>query len=481
MKFNRLLILCTVVAVVYVINAEGKPPFNVKILISMLKSQGEFFEEEIIKPYAKKEKVRVGIENFENVDSISWHMGRHPGQICVVKVPFDKASALVEKGLMRSLDDFLTSDEIVEADETYLLSSLGKVGGKQYYLPRKFETRIMVYLKSKVADAVASWREDSINISNVCKKYNGYGLPINYTLEEDPNKWDFYDVLVVGLIWKNTPYNDKKAGRIGHRSKQYSGTALRVIDRAFSLGADSAAIVRMSGDAVTDAFYWETVYAASGCYCPKMRQEQWSGLNIWEGFRGGDVFLSFMTQLDCFMIHGTGRDEINGYIANPEDLGYATMPAGCSFDIGPSGAVLREGSHAITTGGWWWGIPKDSPDPRLSYSIISTITNTTNQVQESNRFGMVPVRKDILSDMTMLYGGGWITEMYNVSFMQIMSNKKTVLPSHPRFDQIRNVWLDAWVDIVIGKQWSSDGKIPDRRFIEDRIRTRYGTIVAGIK
>jgi maltose-binding protein MalE len=461
--------------------AAAKPPSQVKVLISMLPTQAEFFETEVLKPFEKKEKIKIEAERYSNVDSLTFELQKHQRQVCVVKVPFDKASSLVDQGLVRPLEDFLTADELKGFNDTYLLGSLGRIDGKQYYMPRKFETRIVVYLKSRVAEAVLSFSFDSAAVSAALKKYNGFGLPTGYTLEENPEAWDFYDVFTAGWIWANTAYDGKKAGRIGHRGRKYSGTALRVIDRAFSLGADSAQIVNMNGQAVTDAFYWEAIYAASGCYSVRMMKEQWSGAGVWEGFKDGDVFFSFMTQLDCFMIHGTGRDGIDGFISNPDDLGYAIMPAGCSFELNSAGVPAYEGSHAISTGGWWWGIPADFPEPRAGYNIICAITNTTNQVQESNRFGMVPVRKDILSDMSMLFGGGWITNMYNVSFKQLMANKKTVLPAHPKFDRIRSLWLDAWIDIVMGKNWSNDRKSPDRRFIEKKLKEKYRVMAAGLQ
>jgi hypothetical protein len=62
-----------------------------------------------------------------------------------------------------------------------------------------------------------------------------------------------------------------------------------------------------------------------------------------------------------------------------------------------------------------------------------------------------------------------------------MSNKKTVLPAHPRFDRISETWLDAWFDIVAGRNWAVDKKIPDRRYIERIISEKYSVIAAGLR
>jgi ABC-type glycerol-3-phosphate transport system substrate-binding protein len=459
----------------------GRPRVEMKVLIQMLDAQEAFFKAEVIKDFDKKEKCTVEVVHYESVDSIPAVLAKYKGDAGLVKVPFDKAWPLVEKGLVKPLNDFLTDDQMKDFGDTYLLTSLAQRDGKQYYVPRKFETRVMVYLKSKVADAVAVWRKYRDDASEEIRKYNGYGLPATYMLEDDPNKWDFYDVFVVGWVWANTQYDGRKVGRVAHRGKRYSGTALRVIDRAFSCGADSAAILSMQGAAVTDAYLWEAAYAASGIYNPRMWDQQWSGSDVWKGFGEGEVFLSFMTQLDCFFIHGTGRDGLDGFLKDPADMGVAIMPEGCSLELNRMGDIARTGSHAITTGGWWWGIPHDSPNALVSYKLARHITSTENQVQGCSRFGMIPVRKDILGDMSMLFGGGWITEVYDVSFKQLMNNKKTVLPSHPRFDQIRNAYLDAWFDIVVEKNWSQDKKIPDANYIEHVLTGNYAARVAKLR
>ena len=129
---------------------------------------------------------------------------------------------------------------------TFLLTSMGEYNNKQYVIPRKFETRVMVYCKSKVADALLNWRQYYNQIDLEMKRYNGYGLPATYVLETDPNEWDYFDIFVVGWVWAHTAYNGKTTPRIAHRGKWYSGTSLRLVDRIYQLEGDSAQIVTMS-------------------------------------------------------------------------------------------------------------------------------------------------------------------------------------------------------------------------------------------
>ena len=426
-----------------------------QILVHMLPAQEDYFTKEIMPAFDKENRTKTKVVHYDNTSDLEKEIDKASGNVALVKVPFDKCKALIRGNYLRSLDSFLTDKEMQDFRSTYLLTSLGTYAGKQYLVPRKFETRLMVYCKSRVADAVSRWRNCKEAIDVDMRKINGYGLPATYNLQDDPNKWDFFDVYVVGWIWAHTSYDGKMAGRIGHRAKRYSGTSLRIVDRVYQCGGDSVAALSMKGDAVADAFMWEAVYASS-VYNKRMIDEAWSGSDIWGAFRDGDVFLAFMTQIDCFFLHGTGQDGLDGYLKNP-DLGVAVMPAGCSVMLDPHGNPLREGGKMVTTGGWWWGKPASAPDPRLSYKMARYITNTKCQAQDCSRFGMIPVRKDILGDMSMMFGGGWITGIYETSFQQLMINKYVSIPGSAHFDEVSGVYLDAWYDIVVHKNWCDAG------------------------
>lgn len=449
------------------------PHRNVNVLISMVPDQENYFKNEVGASLKEQVRAQLNAIHYSNQDSIENEMKSRAGKIALVKVPFDKSGTLIKKGLFKPLDSFLSQEELKQFKNDYLLTSLGTAGTRCCLIPRKFETRIAVYCKSKVADAVLVWRDYKDSVDQELKKYNGYGLPANFILEADPGEWDYFDVFAAGWIWAHTTYDGKHEPKVAHRAKRYSGTSLRLVDRVFQLKGDSSDVLSMSSSSVADALMWEAAYVASGVYNPKMWEERWDGSDIWKGFAAGEVFYSFMTQLDCFFLHGTGRDNLNGYFQNPDDMGVAVMPAGCSLELDSKGMPAREGSRSITTGGWWWGIPYDAPDPRLSFKVAIHITSNTTQIQECNRFGMIPVRKDVLSDMSMLFGGGWVSEIYNVSFKQLMNNGHTVIPGNPHFGEVAALYLDLWDDVVVNRNWSEDKQIPQMNYIKEVIRSGY--------
>ena len=457
------------------------PPPHMSVQVRMLKAQENYFRQSIIADFNKTNHTDITVVPYNSTDSIDYYIQNSGGQCGLIKIPFDKRIDVIDQGILLPLESIVPAEEITAFRNTYLLTSLGRSDNKQYLVPRKFETRIMVYCKSKVASAVAQWRSFKTAIDEALKPVNGYGLPATYILESDPNTWDYYDLFVVGYIWAHTSYEGRiPEAKIANRGRKYSGTSLGVIDRIFSCNGDSAAVLNMTGAPVVDALEWEAVYAAGGIYNKHMWQDGWAGAEIWQGFAEETVFLSFMTQLDCFFIHGTGQDSLDGFLKNPDDFGVATMPTGGSVELDRYGAVARTGSKAITTGGWWWGIPKNTPYPKLSYQLVRAITSTAVQIQESSRFGMIPVRKDILGDMSMMFGGSWITTVYETSFKQLMANRQTTIPGNRHFSKIAQLYLDAWYDIVVNRHWSENSEVPDRVFIERRIATLYAPQAALI-
>jgi ABC-type glycerol-3-phosphate transport system substrate-binding protein len=447
-------------------------PRQSKILVQMIQAQEQYFKSEVVPGFNKENSAAVEVIHYDNTGQLAAELKKYAGQTALVKIPFDKAPYLINERLLLPLENVLTDNEMKEYRQTFVLTSLGAKGGKQYLIPRKFETRIMVYCKSKVTDALATWRDYRDSISIDLRKINGFGLPATYLLEDDPNAWDFFDIYALGWIWAHTPYNGKIHGRIAHRGKRYSGTSQRIIDRIFQCGGDTSQVLTMRGPAVTDAMSWEAAYAVS-IYTKRMWEEAWSGMDIWKGFGEGEVFLAFMTQIDCFFIHGTGQDGLTGYLKDPSDMGVAQMPQGCSLLMDKNGAPVREGRKSVTTGGWWWGIPVDAPDPKESYRLARFITGTKAQINDCSRFGMIPVRKDILSDISIIFGGGWITDVYTTSFKQLMNNGSTTLPTNSAIDKIGNLYLDAWYDIVVGRNWSTDGIAPRWEYIQGVLENKY--------
>lgn len=451
---------------------------KISVVVCMMEPHREFFEKKIIAPYAKNTGIDVEVINCSELDDIEAVVSRNR-TTGLFMVPFGKAWSLVAKGKLQSLDRHLSHQQLGGFQNEYILTWLGRRGKEQFFLPRKYETRIMVYRISKVTEAVKLWngggnRSAALrdSVGKLLEPVNGRGLPEGYRLEENPGMWDFYDLFVVGVLW--TSGSGGRNGRVGHRSKRYSGTSLRIIDRVYQCGGDSLTMLAMNGDPVVDAFTWEAVYAAFGIYNSGMLKNEWSGRDLWEAFKRESIYLSFLTQLDYFFLHGTGDDKLEGYLPDATDLGFAVMPKGCSLILKKDGSIAHEGTKKVTNGGWWWAVPASWEKVFLSYQLFRHITSRENQLDECTAFGMIPVRSDVLKDRTLLYKRGWISDLFRVSYEQVKINNNVVVPGSSSFNPIADLYLSAWFDLVVERKWADDrGSLPDRESIGKTLAGKY--------
>ncbi|KMQ50956.1 hypothetical protein CHISP_2098 [Chitinispirillum alkaliphilum] len=379
----------------------------------------------------------------------------------LIMVPFEKSRYYVEGGYLKSMGNSADSQRLRYLEKELLLSALGNIGGEQFYLPRNFKTRVMVYRRSKVQDALRVWRSLRHEINDDLRHINGYGLPSNYILEENPEEWDFFDLFVLGWIWSRQEYGGEKKPRIAHPVVSSRGLALRLIDHVKQFSSDQEV-------AVEDMFHWEALFSFSGVHNPAMWNENWTDQDLWEAFGNSDIFLSFLTQKDIFHIHGTGKDNLMGYVENGNDLAFATIPRAVSLELDHYGSPLRTGGKSIVTGGFWWAVPLSAQDPGLSLKFIEHVSGSVNQVEESSRFGIIPVRREVLSHIPIIAGDHWVTQLYTISFLQLKYNGKNFLNDDIYNEMISDKFISFWSDLVAEKNWA-DGQIPDRKFIQEKL------------
>jgi class 3 adenylate cyclase/maltose-binding protein MalE len=475
-------------------------PTPITILIRMMESQEIWFQENIIKEFEKQNRCKVIIRRF-GADHELVEILRKEGEVweksnvSLVKTPLHLTLILHKEGLVKTYEDTLSDLEFSKSEiDSWLQKIMDEfdpvalkfsrfstiTGEKLHFLPRKLDTRLMIYRKSKVADAVKNWHKFKSQINANLKRENGYGLPKNYKLESDVNKWDFYDLLVVGYYWANTEYDGEKTARIAHRSKNYSGTVIGLIDRASQFGASKEDICNMhkSSDAIIDMLYWESIFRKYNLYCKGMWQEDgWYGYDIYKGIKNGKVYLAWMHQLDCMLIYGAEHLGIKGFLTEKEDLGVSIVPQGVSFGLKKDGLPQRTGTRKTHTSGWFWGIPKNSPEPELAYKLAMFITSYEYHLEESKNFYLIPIRKRVRDTLKADLNAGWQAEVYTKSFEQLKINGEHLVPrfktSADYKDFLHNYYA-AFEQIVIKKRYSlagSEGRV-DRNFIKQYLEKR---------
>jgi ABC-type glycerol-3-phosphate transport system substrate-binding protein len=453
------LLITGCILALFIGGCQRGPDQEITILIRMLDSQKRFLENEIIPRFEARYNTKVNVATFRNAAELKrmLELDQQKNEYSLVKVPYEVTQQLAAEGYMKKLLD-------IEKDEAYLKHDLreyhpiaremGKYNDEYYYIPRKLETRILFYRKSKVADAVEKFPTYRDEINDLLQEQNGFGLPQDYTFSEDPNEWDFYDLFVVGYIWSQEEYYGRTGGRIAHRSDRYEGTALFFVDRTFQFGATPDEIISMSGDAVDQTYLWEKAFIDNGLYNSAMWNNRWRGNDIYTAIQDGNVFLSYIQQIDGFNIHGWEEDPgMQPFLEDPSDMGVAVVPRAVSFELDRNGAPVSEGTRRITVGGWWWGVPESAPEARMGYNFARFMTSRGVHVNESAQFGMIPVRRDILSNLSETYDMGWVGDIYETSIEQLqiqIEDSITTVPRVRQYPQIADEYIDAWYSIIDG-------------------------------
>jgi len=475
-------------------------PTPLTILIRMMDSQESWFKENVLKEFEERNHCKVIIKRFKTELELSKILNRErevtkKSNVSLAKTPLPLTLPLVREGLIRSFEDILLTDFHLSKDEirselreikaefypvALKMCTLNTITGKRlFFLPRKLETRLMVYRKSKVADAVKNWHKFEAQLNDILKKENGYGLPKNFNLEPDVNEWDYYDLLAVAYYWANTEYNGKKMSRMAHRSKDYAGTSRGLIDRALQLGAieeDIRDLYKFS-EGIIDIFHWEAIFRKYNLYYKGMWEaDGCSGSDIYEGIQRDCVYLAWMHQLDCLLICGSEQLGIPGYLDKKEDLGVAIMPLGVSFELTDFGLTKRTGTRRAHTFGWFWGIPKNSPEPKLAYRLARFITSHRWHLEECKNFFLIPAKRDVNEVLIEYLKSSWKYDIYATSLKQLEVNGETFVPLFKTltdYQEFLDHYYNAFEEIVIKRRYSLEGPrgMVDRNIIRENMRS----------
>ncbi len=443
--------------------AKESEKTEITVLIRMMDIQDLWFREKM-KEFEKQNEVKINVVTFDQVEDVRQmiDLERKSGKkkIGLVKTALEMVYPLAKENYLIPLEEIVDSLQLKDDLKEYLSEAIdvGTVDGKVYYIPRKLETYLLFYLKSKVKDALDNWEKDRERIDALLKVVNQYGLPVGYRLEEDPEEWDYYDLFVLSFFWANHPYHGITMPRVAHRGKRYAGTVNELVTRIFQLGGEKEDILSMDTDPVKNLFQWESFFIKNRLYHSGMWEQAWSGGDIWRAISSGEVFMCFLHQIDLFFVHGGSDPTMSGYLSDPSDLGVSIMPKGVSLELIEEGIVQREGGHFSNLYGWWWGIPRNSPDPELSYKLARFITSRENQIEECSRFGMFPVRNDVLDDLGQAFDEEWKQQIFKVSRLQFESGTKE-FPRLEKWPQVGKNYLDAWYDISVKRKIVKTDKI----------------------
>ncbi|MFH1760979.1 MAG: extracellular solute-binding protein [bacterium] len=482
-RFKIALVFCLCLLCIEVF-PWGKKQFTVAV--NMLPDQKEYFTNKIISNFNKQNKCGIEVIDFKDNSKIPDFFtdlpaksdGGKPSPLGLIMIPHEMTMTLIKSGKLKPFNGFLDENTMKEIKDTYFLVEMYEVEGNLYLIPRKLETRIMAYRKSKVEDAVKNWSTMKEEINTLLKSVNNFGLPKEYKLEVSPGLWDFYDMFVVGYYWANEPGNKDKAGRLSHRGKRYHGTVTGLMDKIFQCGGTEYDILDLERKPGCDAFAWECLMIKHGLYNPGMWEQGWSGTDIWQAFKDNQTYLAFMTQIDCFFLLGgeKGKDPF----VIPDELGISIVPKGGSIDLDKDGNALRSGRYAVSTGGWWWAVPAKAKYPDLAYRLIDYISSLEVHKEECGKFGTIPVRMEMIVNSEDYFEKKTTQEIYKVSKYQLTNNSINSVPLVKNYNLLEEIYLDVWYNFCIKEFYKKDTLV-STDLIGKAITTEFGKRLKEIK
>lgn len=447
------------------------PLKKLTVLVDMEPDQRQYFKNTMLFGYEKKTAIKVNVFDYKNADSLEEYLKKYSGRVNLVEIPLEKSDVLARKGFFKPLDSFLTSEELRFFNDNFLLGSFGMVSNRPTLIPRSFETPVLVFNKSKVADALKIWVDNKEVIAQSLKTYNGFGLPAGYKLEDDPSRWDMYDIAVVGLLWKK---GADGGSRIAHVSKKNSDLLSFIEGGVYRCGGDSLAVLGCRGDALIDFLHWESLLSLTGVYNQKMWDKGWGADDLMNAFVNGEIYCMILSLGDCFKLRGTGHAERRGMLKNPDDMGLALLPQGGSVELDNSGNIKRRGGRGVATKSTWWAIPYNASSAIMSYRLAKYLSDTLQHAAEVSRFGRIPVRKEIVDTLGVLIKDPWAKKGLEVSLEQIVHNAEYNVSERLYSQMYINLYIDIWYGMIVAQDWAQqNGATPERGYIKNVIEQRY--------
>ena len=405
--------------------------------------------------FAEKRRIRLTTQSYKDGDELERLLRAaaldRKSRILVAMVPQSMLTPLADENLVHPLDDLRDKARVRALLGTMAREASGpsSAGGTPHYVPATISTPLLFYSKRHVADAVAHWQDDRARIDAALARENGQGLPQAYRLEEDPNDWDTYDVAVVAAYWAARAHEGLTVPRVAHAATGDAG-AEDLATRAYSHGARSEELLELDGIALRDALAWESVFVREGWYHPSMTREQWRPGDLLTAAAQGQLFLGWLDSADLFRLHGTGAQGLEGFLREPVDLGVARVPRGVSLDL-DRGYVARSGDPIAALSGTWWGIPRSSPDAELALALVEHVSQRDFQLAWARTFGRMPARRDLLSEIDLVFEPDWQFAIARVAKKQALEQGRP-LPAAARWRRNEAALVAAWREGCVEKK-----------------------------
>jgi hypothetical protein len=374
----------------------------------------------------------VRVDSHEEVVKALEAEEKSPTGLLAATVSDELSDDVRAKNLVRPIDGTAPKAEIDALFEEFLPSSTRVARddkGTTWFLPRRAEMTISVYLTDAVEQAYLHWDEDRAAIDAALKEANGTGLPKGFSLEKEPGDWDSYDLFVAAWYWAHhpAPWADPMhpkserttpQPRMAWRTGRHDDAVYDLLGLFYRHGLTDQTLGTLDSPAIVDALQWEALFRKHHLLIPECEKPE--GITedqLNEIFRQGRLGWAPMDQEDSLTLHGGARREAPEGIELADRLDWAPMPKGMSVEL-KDGEPARVGHSFAFEEVELWGVPKHTPDAALAFEWIRFSTRRAMMQRETESHGMMPVRRDLQENYSVLFRVEWMQQVLDGSFDQ---------------------------------------------------------------
>lgn len=433
-----------------------KSPHEMKILVRESDTYAKWLQDKLSdlgKSFSCKIVVSTYSQDEDLLDMLNLQKDGHSNKIGVVEVPLELSRRLLADKMIIPLSKAVSEERLNHDLKAYnfKLFPIASNARETALIPERGNIFLMAYLKLPVKDVLRDWKLYRREFSFVLQKYNHWGLPSGYTLEADPEKWDFYDLTFMAYYWAAKPYHSLLIPRVAHRGGPTTEALNDLSTRIFELGASTGDLFNPLNESMVDALQWESIFIKEGYYNPEMWENDWSGSDLISEFLNRHIFLTYFNQSQLFTLLGSLTSDTLRVPIKLDDIGIAALPKGCSVILGHDLVPERPGKK--TSGFYMWslGIPSKFRNPQLAYKVIQFMTGENLQQQQMNEFGFLPSRKNILAESDSILDKSWKKAVFRVLKKQLVAGVQP-FPSDSSWNKIGALYLAAWQNICVEKQ-----------------------------
>jgi ABC-type glycerol-3-phosphate transport system substrate-binding protein len=434
---------------------------KVKVLLRASKPRVDWMLENEFSEYGQQRDLTfefVSAPSFEEAFQILLKEKEHPTGIVLADVDDEHAEELQQKGAVRPIADGAPADDLKAALDEYIPEAVsrGKIGDKQWFLPKRALVDVAVYLRPAVEKAYLHWQEDRTAIDAALKEANGRGLPANYQLEKAPDEWDTFDLFVAGWYWAHhpAPWAEQSAA-LGSSEPQPALTAPRVgypcgdnedagnefLNALYRHGATDQNFMKTDAPHLLDTLQWRVLFRKHGLVPSGCEGEGLDSFAINSLLHARKLAWAPIDQEDSLWLHGGARRDAPAGMPGAGDLAWSTLPRGVSVELDGRGEPARSGKSFSFEEVHLWAVPVHSPSPQIAFELARFLDQRGLQQRETEAQGMLPIRNDLRQDYPILFRLDWMQRMLDASFRQI--DRGT--------GDVPDAWADEEYDEKFGK------------------------------